>query len=95
MKATLRGKSYDTENSFLVHGVYETIEGDYREENIYMDYDGDFFMESARISNVEDRSNRKFEKKLKPISKNGALKKLKRMGFAKTNIESIGRLVCC
>ena len=95
MKATIRGKVYDTENSFLVHGIYETIEKDYREENIYMNFDGEFFMESARIYNVEERSGRRLESKLKPMSKNAALKKLKKMGFAQANIESIDRLVCC
>ena len=95
MKATIRGKVYDTDNSFLVHGVYETVEKDYREENVYMDYDGDFFMESARICNFEDQSSRKYKAKLKPLSKKEALKKLKVMGFAQSNIDSIDRLVCC
>jgi hypothetical protein len=94
MKATIRGKVYDTENSFLVHGVYETVEKDYREENVYMNFDGEFFIESARICNFEDRSCRRLETKLKPISKNRALKRLKTMGFASANIESIDRLVC-
>ena len=95
MKATIRGKVYDTDNSFLVHGIYETVDKDYREENVYMNFDGEFFMESARICNFEDRSSRRLESKLKPMSKNAALKKLKKMGFAQSNIESIDRLVCC
>lgn len=95
MKATIRGKVYDTDNSFLVHGIYETVEKDHREENIYMNFDGEFFMELVRIRNFEDRSNRKYEAKLKPLSKKGALKKLKVMGFAQSNIDSIDRLVCC
>lgn len=95
MKAMIRGKVYDTDNSFLVHGIYETVGSDYREENIYMNFDGEFFMESARIRNFDDRSSRKLETKLKPLSKNQALKKLKILGFAQSNIDSIDRLVCC
>ena len=92
MKAIIKGRFYDTENAFLVHGVYEMVGSDYREENIYMNYEGEFFMELLRIRNFEDRSMRSAEVKLKPLSKKSALRKLKNFGFAGSNIESLNRL---
>jgi len=92
MKAIIKGRIYDTENAFLVHGVYETVGSDYREENVYMNYEGEFFMESMRIRNFEDRSIRSAEVKLKPLSKKSALRKLKNFGFAGSNLESLNRL---
>ena len=92
MKAMIRGRIYDTENAFLVHGVYETAGSDYREENIYMNYDGDFFMELVRIRNIENWQKRSSETRLKPISKKSALRKLKNFGFGRSNIESLNRL---
>ena len=92
MKAIIRGRIYDTENAFLVHGVYETAGSDYREENIYMNYDGDFFMELVRIRNIENWQKRSSETRLKPISKKSALRKLKNFGFGRSNIESLNRL---
>ena len=92
MKAIIRGRSYDTENAFLVYGIYETVGSDYREENIYMNYDGDFFMELVRIRNFEDWQKRISESRLKPMSKKSALRKLKNFGFGRSNLESLNRL---
>ena len=92
MKSIIRGRSYDTENAFLVYGVYETVGSEYREDNIYMNYDGDFFMELVRIRNIENWQKRISETRLKPISKKGALRKLKSFGFARSNLESLKSL---
>lgn len=92
MKTIIRGRIYDTENAFLVHGVHESVGSDYREENIYMNYDGEFFMEFLRIRNFEDRSRLSYESRLKPMSKKSALRKLRSFGYGGSNLGSLNRL---
>lgn len=95
MKAKIKGKLYDTDKAFFVHGAAYEIGKDLKEEIIHMNYEGEFFIEKSRIFNVkEDGSGDRLEERLKPISKNAALKKLKILGFGQKNINSLGRLVC-